>query len=120
MFDFSAAKDISVVPCALGGYSTSSSGADDNGHGSAGMVECLWLDGEWLNTTWVPEGGLDEIWGIDDKAHPTVILYLNRFSLNLTSPCTAMVSDQEGSTLRAATSGWNVYHYMNTFTTTKW
>jgi len=28
----------------------------------AGRVEGLWLDGEWINTTFVPEGGLSEIW----------------------------------------------------------
>jgi hypothetical protein len=65
-FDFAAAKNITVVPCALGGYSTTSEDPADTGHGSAGIVEGVWLDGEWLNVTWVPEGGLDKIWGIED------------------------------------------------------
>ncbi len=43
-FDFSAAKDIAVVPCALGGYSASSGDASEKGHGNAAMVEGLWLD----------------------------------------------------------------------------
>ena len=73
-FDFAAAKDITVVPSALvGGYSTSSGDASDNGHGGAAMVEGVWLDGEWLNVTWVPEGGLDEIWGTEGEIHPQVI-----------------------------------------------
>jgi len=72
-FDFAAAKDITVVPSALGGYSTSSGDASDNGHGGAAMVEGVWLDGEWLNVTWVPEGGLDEIWGTEGETHPQVI-----------------------------------------------
>jgi hypothetical protein len=66
-FNFAAAKDVTVVPCALGGYSTSSGDAADTGHGSAGIVEGVWLDGEWLNVTWVPEGGLDKIMGMEDE-----------------------------------------------------
>jgi len=72
-FDFAAAKDITVVPSALRGYSTSSGDASDKGHGGAAMVEGVWLDGEWLNVTWVPEGGLDEIWGTEGETHPQVI-----------------------------------------------
>jgi len=73
MFNFASAKDIAVVPCALGGYSVSSSDASDDGHGSAAMVEGLWFDGEWLNATWVPEGGFDEIWGTESETHPQII-----------------------------------------------
>ncbi|MCW4021768.1 MAG: hypothetical protein NWF02_01210 [Candidatus Bathyarchaeota archaeon] len=71
-FDFSSGKDITVVPCALGGYSITTCDSSDDGHGSAGLVEGLWLDGEWLNTTWVPEGGLDEIYGTPGSNPPIV------------------------------------------------
>ncbi len=72
-FDFSSGKDIDVVPCALGGYSITTSDSSEKGHGAAGLVEGLWLDGEWLNTTWVPEGGLDEIYGAPGFTPPVVI-----------------------------------------------
>jgi hypothetical protein len=71
-FNFAAAKNITVVPCALGGYSTTTEDPADTGHGSAGIVDGVWLDGEWLNVTWVPEGGLDEIWGTEGKVPPKI------------------------------------------------
>ena len=85
-FDFAAAKDITIVPCALGGYSTSSGDAADKGHGSAGIVEGVWLDGEWLNVTWVPEGGLDEIWGREDEGPPRILSFHEQIfsELNIT------------------------------------
>jgi len=85
-FNFAAAKNITVVPCALGGYSTSSGDAADDGHGNAGIVEGIWLDGEWLNVTWVPEGGLDEIWGREDEEPPGILSFREQIfsELNIT------------------------------------
>jgi len=85
-FDFAAAKDITIVPCALGGYSISSGDAADKGHGSAGIVEGVWLDGEWLNVTWVPEGGLDAIWGREEGEPPGILSFHEQIfsELNIT------------------------------------
>ena len=73
---FASMNNISTTPSALGGFhvlhqdggSVGSSfitrGPTEGylGHVGAGRVEGLWLDGKWLNTTWVPDGGLDQIW----------------------------------------------------------
>jgi hypothetical protein len=75
-FGFAGLKNVTVIPSALGGFHVTHEGKGLSGssfgsmgpaegylgHVGAGRVEGLWLDGEWLNTTWVPEGGLDEIW----------------------------------------------------------
>ena len=75
-FGFAGLKNVTVIPSALGGFHVTHEGKGVSGssfgsmgpaegylgHLGAGRVEGLWLDGEWLNTTWVPEGGLDEIW----------------------------------------------------------
>ena len=63
-FDFDAAKDVAIVPCVLGGgCSVTTEDASYTFDGSAGIADGVWLDGEWINVTWVPEGGLDAIWG---------------------------------------------------------
>jgi len=75
---FAAAKDVIITPSALGGFHGTYEGVGGHHGGSAGFslgpaegylghigigrVEGLWLDGEWINLTWVPESGLDEIW----------------------------------------------------------
>jgi len=76
------AKDIAVVPSALGGrfFGTTVAGNTGGnffgptegyaGHVSAARVEGVWLDGEWINATWVPEGGLAEIWNSEDIFPP--------------------------------------------------
>jgi hypothetical protein len=76
------AKDITVVPSALGGrfFGTNVTGITGGsffgategyaGHVSAARVEGVWLDGEWINATWVPEGGLAEIWNSEDIFPP--------------------------------------------------
>jgi hypothetical protein len=75
-FGFAVLKNATVIPSALGGFHVTHEGDGVQGssfgsmgpvegylgHVGAGRVEGLWLDGEWINTTWVPEGGLDEIW----------------------------------------------------------
>jgi hypothetical protein len=75
-FGFAGLKNVTVIPSTLGGFHVTREGGGVSGssfgsmgpaegylgHVGAGRVEGLWLDGEWLNTTWVPEGGLDEIW----------------------------------------------------------
>lgn len=81
---FAAALEVTVTGSALGGFhgthegtltgggSGLSSGPAKGylGHISAGKVEGLWLDGEWANLTWVPEGGLEEIWSSEDVFPP--------------------------------------------------
>lgn len=74
---FASVKNTTIIPSALGGFHVThqdigggisggfiSSGPVEGyvGHVEAGRVEGLWLDEEWVNTTWVPEGGLLEIW----------------------------------------------------------
>jgi hypothetical protein len=74
---FASVKNATIIPSALGGFhATHQDGAMIGGGGfmsygpvegyvgnvMAGRVEGLWLDGEWVNTTLVPEGGLSEIW----------------------------------------------------------
>jgi hypothetical protein len=75
-FGFAGLKNVTVIPSTLGGFHVTHEGGGVSGssfgsmgpaegylgHVGAGRVEGLWLDGEWFNTTWVPEGGLDEIW----------------------------------------------------------
>ena len=76
-FGFVSVKNKTITPSALGGFHVSnqdssgysgssfiSSGPVEGylGHVGTGRVEGLWLDGEWINTTWVPQGGLEEIW----------------------------------------------------------
>ena len=50
-----AAEEITVYPSIAGGLSSSSGGGKSGGGGS-GFVEGLWLDDEWLNVTWLPDG----------------------------------------------------------------
>jgi hypothetical protein len=77
-FTFAAAKDITVIPSALGGLYATYKGVSGSlgtavsyaGHVGAGRVEGVWLDGEWINVTWVPEGGLKEIWMSEDIFPP--------------------------------------------------
>jgi hypothetical protein len=74
---FASVKNTTIIPSALGGFHVThqdigggisggfiSSGPAEGyiGNVEAGRVESLWLDGEWVNTTLVPEGGLLEIW----------------------------------------------------------
>ena len=75
-FGFAGLKNVTVIPSALGGFHVTHEGKGVSGssfgsmgpaegylgHVGTGRVEGLWLDGTWFNTTWVPEGGLDEIW----------------------------------------------------------
>ena len=76
------AKDITVVPSALGGrfFGTKIEGITGGelfgptegyaGHIGAARVEGIWLDGEWIDATWVPEGGLAEILNSEDIFPP--------------------------------------------------
>lgn len=48
---FTAAENISVIPSALGGYSFERAGGPGANFG--GVVKGVWLDGEWLNVTWI-------------------------------------------------------------------
>jgi hypothetical protein len=50
-----AAEEITAYPSIVGGLSSSSGGGRSGGGGS-GFVEGLWLDDEWLNVTWLPDG----------------------------------------------------------------
>ena len=73
---FAGVKNATIIPSALGGFHVTSQDWNAVGGGfisfgpvegylgnvKAGRVEGLWLDGDWVNTTWVPEGGLLEIW----------------------------------------------------------
>jgi len=70
---FAGVKNTTITPCAIGGFhSTHQSGWKYSGrygplegylgHICGGRVEELWLDGKLYNKTWVPEGGLEEIW----------------------------------------------------------
>jgi hypothetical protein len=53
--DFMTAEDISVVPSLSGGMSMSSGGGKPSGGGNA-FLDGLWLDDQWLNITWLPDG----------------------------------------------------------------
>jgi hypothetical protein len=73
---FASVKNTTIIPSALGGFHVTNQDWDGVGGGfisfgpvngylgnvMAGRVEGLWLDGEWINTTLVPEEGLSEIW----------------------------------------------------------
>ena len=75
-FGFAGVGNTTVTPSALGGFHVVNEDNSDYsssfifsgpaegylGHVGTGRVEGLWLDGEWINTTLVPEGGLQEIW----------------------------------------------------------
>ncbi len=50
-----AAEEVTAYPSIAGGLS-SSSGGGKSGSGGNGFVEGLWLDDEWLNVTWLPDG----------------------------------------------------------------
>ena len=78
---FAGAKNVTATPSALGGYhatnqdttSYSSSSGPTNGYlgnVQGARVEALWLDGDLINTTWVPQGGLWEIWRSEDIFPP--------------------------------------------------
>jgi hypothetical protein len=83
-FGFAGLKNVTFIPSALGGFHVTHEGEGLSGssfgsmgpaegylgHVGAGRVEGLWLDDEWLNTTWVPEGGLDEIWRSENILPP--------------------------------------------------
>lgn len=78
--DFVAAQNTTIFPSAFGGFYgehegtkiSNDFGPSDGyvGHIQAGRVEGVWLDDEWINTTWVPEGGLDEIWFSENILYP--------------------------------------------------
>jgi hypothetical protein len=73
---FAGVKNTTIIPSALGGFHVTSQDSGRLGGGfisfgpaegyvgnvQAGRVEGLWLDGEWVNKTCVPEGGILEIW----------------------------------------------------------
>ena len=86
-FGFVGVKNTTITPSALGGFHISNqnssrysssfifSGPDEGylGHVGTGRVEGLWLDGEWINTTWVPQGGLEEIWRSENIFPPKAL-----------------------------------------------
>ncbi len=49
------AEEVAFVPSIVGGFSIGSGGGK-SGSGGNGFVEGLWLDDEWLNVTWLPDG----------------------------------------------------------------
>lgn len=51
-----AAEEIIVVPSIAGSHLSASSGGGKSGGGGNGFVEGVWLDDEWLNVTWLPDG----------------------------------------------------------------
>jgi hypothetical protein len=54
--DFMTAEDVSVVPSLSSGMSISSGvGVHPSGGGNV-FLEGLWLDDQWLNVTWLPDG----------------------------------------------------------------
>lgn len=53
--DFTAAEEVNFVPSLVGGFSASSGGGSIGGGGN-GFVEGVWLDDEWVNVTWLPDG----------------------------------------------------------------
>ena len=52
--DFKAAEEVTSVPSVLGGSIAFSGGMAGGGH--TDFVEGIWLDGKWLNVTWLPDG----------------------------------------------------------------
>jgi len=50
------AEEITAVPSIAGDHLSASSGGGKSGGGGNGFVEGLWLDDEWLNVTWLPDG----------------------------------------------------------------
>jgi len=55
-FSLVAAEEIIVVPSIAGFHFSASSGGGKSGGGGSGFVEGVWLDDEWLNVTWLPDG----------------------------------------------------------------
>lgn len=49
---FVAAQDVKIIPSALGGFSFAN--GEGPGVDFGGVVKGVWLDNEWLNTTWIP------------------------------------------------------------------
>ncbi|MGD6934917.1 MAG: hypothetical protein ACQCN5_11995 [Candidatus Bathyarchaeia archaeon] len=50
-----AAEDISTTPSISGGFSATAEGAKSGVSGNL-FLEGIWLDNEWLNVTWLPDG----------------------------------------------------------------
>ncbi|MCW4009070.1 MAG: hypothetical protein NWF05_00410 [Candidatus Bathyarchaeota archaeon] len=57
--NFVAAEEVTFVPSLVGGFSVGTHGK--SGGGGNGFVEGLWLDDEWLNVTWLPDGQLPDM-----------------------------------------------------------
>jgi hypothetical protein len=53
--DLTVAEEVNFVPSMVGGFSASS-GSGRSGGGGNGFVEGVWLDNEWVNVTWLPDG----------------------------------------------------------------
>jgi hypothetical protein len=51
---FDAAHNIRIIDSALGGGSFSLGSIPDKGPNYGGVVDAVYLDGKWLNTTWIP------------------------------------------------------------------
>jgi hypothetical protein len=54
--DFKAAEEVTSVPSVLGGSAAAPRGSGASGGGHPDFVEGIWLDGKWLNVTWLPDG----------------------------------------------------------------
>jgi len=53
--DLTVAEEVTFVPSIVGGFSASSGGGRSGGGGND-FVEGVWLDNEWVNVTWLPDG----------------------------------------------------------------
>ena len=53
--DLTVAEEVNFVPSIVGGFSASAGGGKSGGGGN-GFVEGVWLDDEWVNVTWLPDG----------------------------------------------------------------
>jgi len=137
---FATVKNTTVTPSALGGFHATHQ--DGSGIGSgfisygpvegylgnvmAGRVEGLWLDGEWVNTTLVPEGGLTEIWrsqnifppkGLEEIWEPNWIPYgeIDKWiSENIDDnfpPCVSFGGSRSNDTRHYYTHGGRIFAY---------
>lgn len=109
------AKNTTLIPSALGGFHAThqngmlhsrsfiSTGPVEGylGHVGGGRVEGLWLDGKWINITWVPEGGLAEIWQSENIFPPKALegVWENNWypyeAINFLKNVTSKYPDQE-------------------------
>jgi hypothetical protein len=70
--DLTVAEEVTFVPSIVGGFSVTSGGGRSGGGGN-NFVEGVWLDNQWLNVTWLPDGNWPIFHHYQNPNVPTVI-----------------------------------------------